>query len=436
MRKSNFISPLKRYDLPDDLAFISHDGKIICVSPSTGNWIVLSNDKQVTILKKLAQHPLKDIIEEYKDHLEDVRAVLVQLEGRQLENKEPILSTEFTCQINLTNKCNLLCPHCFMNAGHPLENELATAEITEFLKNLRAFGINHVSFSGGEVTMRSDLLDLINCAYEAGLKIDILTNGVSWTAEMIDEVAPKVNAVQISVDGFSEEENSKVRGKGSFDKALRTLDSFLRKGVTCRIAITPFPSDDLPTKGASYVNFARGLRDKYSDLPLRVVFTTGIMDGRDLHLTDEARQDYHELMMSMTSYYLGEDAMDYPFILSARKHLIMDNCGYGSLYISANGDVKMCNKAYVKPIANLRDISMEELSDLSRQARRSSNINNIEPCRTCPIKYVCGGGCRVDEFPELRDGLINDSIPRRECSSEHKKEMYDLMIRTNEQIFQ
>lgn len=422
--------------MPDDLDFISHEGKIICVSPSTGNWVVLANDQQANILVKLAQHPLKDIIEQFKDYPEDVRAVLIQVEGRHLENKKTILSTEFTCQINLTNKCNLLCPHCFMNAGHPMENELSTAEITGFLKNLKSFGINHVSFSGGEVTMRTDLIELINCAYEAGLKIDILTNGVSWTEEMIDEIASKVNAVQISVDGFSEEENAKVRGKGSFEKALQTLDYFLQKGVTCRIAITPFPSTDLPAKGASYVKFARDLRNRYSDLPLRIVFTTGIMDGRELRLSDQERQDYHELMMLMTSHYLGEDAKDYPFILSARKHLIMDNCGYGSLYISANGDVKMCNKSYVKPIANLRDVSIEELSDLSRQARRSSNINNIEPCRGCPIRYVCGGGCRVDEFPELRDGLLTERIPRRECSPEHKKEMYDLMIRTNEQIFQ
>ncbi len=436
MKRSRYISPLKQYDFPKDLVSITHEGKIIIVSPSLGNWIVLSNSKQEQFLHLLTTHPLNIALEKFKGGVEDARAVLVQVEGRQLESKEVHFSTEFSCQINLTNSCNLLCPHCFMKAGSPLENELTTAEIKKFLQQLKLFGISQVAFSGGEVTMRPDLIDLIDSAYEAGLKIDILTNGVSWSTKMIDQIASKISAVQVSIDGYSEEENAKIRGKGSFEKALNTLDRFLNHGVSCRVAITPFPSNDLINKSGSYVKFARNLRSRYSTLPLRIVFTSGIMDGRNLELTDDERQRYHEIMMGMSSQYLEEDAKDYPFILSARKHLIMDNCGFGSLYVSANGDVKMCNKSFVKPIANLRNIEIDELIELSLRARNNSNINNIEPCNKCPIKYICGGGCRVDEFPELRDGLEPDLIPKRTCTIEHKKDMYDLMIRTNEQIFQ
>lgn len=435
MKKSLYIPPDKKYDFPDELVTIAHRGRILVVAPMYGNWIVLDNKEQEQFFLLLCKFPLNTAMNLFDGDKNNVISVLIQLEGRQFEKHSPIKNNEFSCQINLTNKCNLLCPHCFMSAGKPLDNELTTKEIKNFLDNLSLFGISQVSFSGGEVTTRPDLSSLIDYAYKLGLKVDILTNGVGWTSEMIDNAANKISAVQISIDGYSEEENAKIRGTGSFEKALHTLDSFLKKGTSCRVAITPFPTKDLSSKSSKYVNFAKRLRAEYVSLPLRIVFTTGFMDGRSIKLTETERENYHDIMNRISTQYLGEDAKDYPFILSARKHIVMDNCGFGSLYVSSNGDVKMCNKEFVTPVANIRTHSTDELIALSRKAREYSNINNILPCKNCPVRYICGGGCRVDEFPELRNGLPKDKIPTRICTNQ-KEDIYDLMIRTNEQIFQ
>lgn len=436
MEKSLELSPEKRYHFPEDLAKIFYAGRVIIVSPSTANWIVLKEGRE-DFFNLLTRFTIEEALERYNGSLDDAMDVLVQVEARALESLITNPASEFSCQFNITNGCNLRCPHCFMNAGRPMENELTTDEIKSFIEKLPSCGISQISFSGGEITTRKDLIEIVEFAHSLNLKIDLLTNGVCWSDAMIARVAPIVNAVQISVDGYDEEENSKVRGADSFVKSLATLDKFIRSGVTARLAITPMPTSDLQNKKASYVAFAKKIRERYSEYPLRIVFTTGFMDGREIKLSDDQRKKYQEIMNGITSEYLGEDARDYPFILSSRKRLIMDNCGYGGLYVSANGDVKMCNKDFVVPVANIRVNTFKEIIQFSEEARRLSNINSIEPCRKCPVRYICGGGCRVDEFPELKNGNFADNItPRRDCSQEHKAEIYDLMIRTNESIFQ
>ena len=35
------------------------------------------------------------------------------------------------------------------------------------------------------------------------------------------------------------------------------------------------------------------------------------------------------------------------------------------------------------------------------QARRLADVNSLRPCCDCDLKYICGGGCRVDRFKQL-----------------------------------
>ncbi|MDH7480024.1 MAG: radical SAM protein, partial [Syntrophomonadaceae bacterium] len=62
---------------------------------------------------------------------------------------------------NTTNRCNLRCQHCYINAeDRSYRNELSTEEARVFIKNLGEMGVPVLLFSGGEPLLRPDLMEL------------------------------------------------------------------------------------------------------------------------------------------------------------------------------------------------------------------------------------------------------------------------------------
>ena len=60
------------------------------------------------------------------------------------------------------------------------------------------------------------------------------------------------------------------------------------------------------------------------------------------------------------------------------------------------------------------------------------------PCCDCDLKYICGGGCRVDRFKQLTrvENLFNiTETPTRVCLDGNKDYYYNLMIKTNDRFY-
>ncbi len=124
--------------------------------------------------------------------------------------------------VNVTNRCNLACQHCFIyRDGNPNEapisarDELSDATILETLTELRdRHGLQSMLWMGGEPLLRPDLL-------RAGIPLfrrnTITTNG---TAPLLD-LGPTVLYV-VSIDG-PEDLNDTIRGAGTFRKVMRNL---------------------------------------------------------------------------------------------------------------------------------------------------------------------------------------------------------------------
>lgn len=438
MKKEINIASDKKYHFPKDVRIVYYKDKILVISVNTGCWIVLDNEQQLSFFQLLQTFRLDDALGQFDGDYSNAQWVVTQLEARKFESQDIIKSNEHTFMIYLTNECNLRCPHCYMAAGEASHHELSTEEICNLLKSYHNYGGDCVTLSGGEVTKRSDLYDIVHYGYSLGISVHLLTNGTLWTNELIDKISPLVSRIQISIDGFSEEENARVRGKGNFNKALATLDRFLKNGVTTDVAITPYFDNTLAQKIRSYADFGRKLHELYKNYKIKIMFTSGLMDGRELHTSLEEKEYYKRIMTDITTLYFGEEMSDYTFVISNKERRIMDNCAYGCLYISANGEIYGCSIiSQLKPFANVRTHTFDQIMELSRKAQALSNVNNLIPCKDCELKYICGGGCRVKEFADMRLAPIElPSKPIRPCDMSIKKEFYDLMIRTNILIFQ
>ncbi|MDE6753031.1 MAG: radical SAM protein [Muribaculaceae bacterium] len=434
------ISGDKFYSFPEILEEIKYNGKWIIISPLTANWIVLENDSQLSFFHLLYDFNLEDALSRFGDNKEDAEWVIIQLEARCFERKETHLkqNIEFV-HLYLTNECNMRCPHCYMYAGPQLNNELRCDEILKTIDELASNGIKSIVFSGGEPLLNSYFKEFVQQAYKNKMEVEVLSNGTLWNEGLIKELAPFLSSVQISIDGFDENSNAIVRGKGNFLKALNTVDLLLKYGVKTSVAMVPKWSENLDKDKEHYISFIRKLRDKYKMQPFEFNIVGEVWNGRDLNLSLQDRIEFKSIVDQIFREVYGQDAEDTAFIEYHKGLGLEDNCAYGNLSIAANGEVYLC--AQIQPlnsIGNIRTHTVKELLSKSKIAKELSEVSRIKPCSDCAIRYICGGDCRIKYFTYLNQGLIpkSNQIPERECTREYKESIYDLMIRTNEQIFQ
>lgn len=124
--------------------------------------------------------------------------------------------------VNITNRCNLRCAHCFVfRAGNPnaaprrMRDEIDDEDVLETLAALRdRHGIRHVLFMGGEPLLRKRLLARATGLFPGST---VTTNG---TVPLVD-FGPSVLYV-VSLDG-PEAINDSIRGAGVYRRAIRNL---------------------------------------------------------------------------------------------------------------------------------------------------------------------------------------------------------------------
>jgi len=126
---------------------------------------------------------------------------------------------------NTTNRCNLSCRHCYIEAeDHDYDGEFTTAEAKTFIDDLAQMKVPVLLFSGGEPLVRPDLFELGAYARDKGIRPVISTNGTLITREIAKKIYETgFQYVGISLDG-TEAIHDEFRGrKGAFQEALTGL---------------------------------------------------------------------------------------------------------------------------------------------------------------------------------------------------------------------
>ncbi len=151
---------------------------------------------------------------------------------------------------NLTNRCNLACPHCYAHAtSKGSANELNTRDARKVIDDLVRQKVLVLILSGGEPTLRQDLYELATYAKEKGISCALSTNGT-----LIDELHVKkilksdISYVGISIDGIGET-HDQFRGKqGAYKASLKAIrlcrDAGIKVGL--RLSLTGHTAKALP----------------------------------------------------------------------------------------------------------------------------------------------------------------------------------------------
>lgn len=224
----------------------------------------------------------------------------------------------------ITNRCDLRCSYCFMNAGasgrvyEPTMEQIRDMMIQA--RNTRPIGSKAIQITGGEPTIREDLLDIVYMAKNLGFShVQVNTNGLklSESLDFCQQLKDaQVNTIYMSFDGVTKETNPWIDLN---KKAIKNL-----RKVNLKIVLVPvlIGGKNLHEAG-KIIKFAL----ENIDIIRGVNFQPISFCGRVTKLKDEKREqqrvDYVMMMEAIEKEFNGqisrEDFYPVPFVFPISK---------------------------------------------------------------------------------------------------------------------
>ena len=194
--------------------------------------------------------------------------------------------------VDLTNRCNMMCNPCFMDANQVgYVHELTWEDIRELLDNAISIKPRRqlsVQFSGGEPTISPYFLDAVAYAKKLGYQsTQAASNGIRFAQE--PEFAKKakqagLRLVYLQFDGVGNENNQHRKVGNLYDVKLRALQNLKAAGIDVTLVVTVVNTVNNHQVGP-IVKFAIDNIDKINAVSFQPVSFT----GRDDEILDEDR---------------------------------------------------------------------------------------------------------------------------------------------------
>ncbi len=194
--------------------------------------------------------------------------------------------------VDLTNRCNMMCDPCFMDANQVgFVHELTWEDITTLLDNavkIKPRRQMSVQFSGGEPTMSPYFLDAVRYARKVGYNsVQAATNGIEFakSKEYAQQAAAAgLRYVYLQFDGIGNAANSHRAVGNLFDVKMRAIENCWSSGIDI-VPVTTIVNGINNEQVGRIVEFALDNPKKIPFLSFQPVSFT----GRDEAVTDERR---------------------------------------------------------------------------------------------------------------------------------------------------
>jgi uncharacterized radical SAM superfamily Fe-S cluster-containing enzyme len=194
--------------------------------------------------------------------------------------------------IDLTNRCNMMCDPCFMDANQVgFVHELSFEDVKDILD--KAISIKprrqmSVQFSGGEPTISPHFIESIRYSRKVGYNsVQCATNGIEFakSKEFCREAAEAgLRYAYLQFDGIGNDANSHRQVGNLFDVKLRAIDNLHEAGVEI-VLVTTLVNNINNDQVGSVIRFALDNPKKVAFISFQPVSFT----GRDEEITDERR---------------------------------------------------------------------------------------------------------------------------------------------------
>jgi radical SAM protein with 4Fe4S-binding SPASM domain len=280
---------------------------------------------------------------------------------RPIIKKSPIPSLRYL-ELQITNRCNLRCRHCFINHQN---DELGLEQIKKVLTEFEKMQGLRVMITGGEPLMHSKFKEINEMLADFSFRRVLFTNGLLINKKLLNKL--NIHEIQISIDGLEKAHDS-IRGRGTFKKAIRSLKQAIDSGIDISVA-TMIHRKNLNDFDKMQKLFTRmGIKEWTVDIPC---ITGRLKENPDFQITPVEGSKF------LSYGYSGG-------IHSSSKGYA---CGLHLMAVNANGYASKCSFYSDSPVGHINE-------GLQACWSRIKPIKLSTLKCDCDFIEICRGGCR------------------------------------------
>jgi radical SAM protein with 4Fe4S-binding SPASM domain len=293
----------------------------------------------------------------------------------------------------------------------PEQEEVNTKLGYKIVDEVYNFGSPWFGISGGEPLVREDIFDIIEYARHTGFEVSLITSGFAFDEKRLNKLIKNDVHTAVSIDG-SRESNDRIRGKGSYDKALFAMKKLSENGILDCVVTTMTKYNIKDMKHPTEIAAEYGAR--------MVVYHNLVPVGRaganmpDLAPTPEEYEAAFNEIYDLQVAYAGKVKVNvyapfYARIVRQRNPVdfwdwfqngFLGKCSIGGNYMSVteNGDYRACGFHEGHRIGNVKNKTLTSAwndlqgSELYLKLRDKNSIKG--KCGVCEYREICGG-CRT-----------------------------------------
>ena len=288
--------------------------------------------------------------------------------------------------------CNQKCVHCYAaDQVHADEEELSTEDWKKILDKCREAWIPQVTFTGGEPTMRDDLIELIK--YARWFISRLNTNGIKLTPEYCRRLhEAELDSVQITFYSCDKEVHEQLVGAHRFDETAAGIDNALAEGLSVSIntPLCTLNKDYLKTleflnaKGVIYVTCS-GL------------ITTGNAAGEESERLQLSSEELEKILREAVAY-CHANGMEIAFTspgwipqsVFEELNIPSPSCGacLSNMAVTPGGNVVPCQSWLSdEPLGNMLTDDWDAIWE--SEACASRRDASAEMTGECPLRRYC-----------------------------------------------
>lgn len=362
--------------LAKDLLIVRNDRNTLAYNPFTNSMCIIKNELYNRLtendyisndicapadIDKLVRRGI--LIRDSKEYLEKefARKYLERCEQREVCIE--------TIYFHITQRCNLDCTYCYNKANRDKVSELPLARIKQLINIIADMNTRHIVLTGGEALLYENIYEVCALLQEKNFFVELLTNGVLLGKKK--EILELVDHVIVSMDTI-DRQDAQRRGLNTemLLETLRTMEQDHRHKITIRAVISRYNEE-------SVMQVKKFCEDNnYEFLPsVYIPNSPEEVANMPSRMICAGNEEYGDIC-SIGAKYCGG--------------------GYHELALDANGDIYPCqmlvkNEFKMGNIFELRHGNIE-MSAVNAQFMKRK-ITDVEGCRDCQYKYLCGGGC-------------------------------------------
>lgn len=287
--------------------------------------------------------------------------------------------------------CNQKCVHCYA-AGqeNAEEEELSTNEWMDIIDKCKLIGIPQLTFTGGEPTMRDDLLQLIKHASWFVTRLN--TNGIKLSKEYCEQLR-KVSLDSVQITFYSEDKDihNQLVGADKFDETLAGIDNAIEAGLSVSIN-TP-----LCTLNKDYVKTLKFLHDRgVIYVTCSGLITTGNATTDKSEKMQLGKEEIKEVLKAAVDYCY-ENGMEINFTSPGwieasffdELGIVTPSCGacLSNMAITPSGNIVPCQSWLSgRPLGNILEDNWEDIWNNEECMSRRDYSAKMEG--KCPLRRL------------------------------------------------